>query len=104
MIDNPGIFERGVRDAERGTAVPLLDSEPRTPNSELPRVTARISGFSRLPLQASQNCGLMYCLSRLWMNSLSLSVKCRSRLGRTPSKGRDNLLIFPARQKEKSIS
>ena len=45
----------------------------RAVTARYPSVTARISGLSRCPLQASQNCGLMKALSRLRVNSLSLS-------------------------------
>src|SRR5690349_16542987 len=67
-----------------------------------PSLTARISGLSRLPLQASQNCGLMKLFRRLRVNSLSLSRYKRSRLGMMPSKGRLTLLTLPARQKVNS--
>jgi hypothetical protein len=48
--------------------------ELETRNSVPPNVTAKISGRSRLPSHASQNCGLMNALSRLRVNSLSLSA------------------------------
>ena len=59
MMDRPGIFERGVRSAERGVVVARFDSALRTPNSALESVTAKISGFNRLPRHASQNSGAM---------------------------------------------
>src|SRR6266853_147735 len=110
MMDRPGSVSR-----EGGSARDVADCGPRAAfaselasdaergtldgSSASPSLTARISGFNRLPRQASQNCGLMNALRRFLVNSLSLSAKRRCRLGTTPSKGWLLALILPARQK-----
>jgi excinuclease ABC subunit A len=84
-----GDVERGAWSVERGAcSVPEPASATqhatcraeaageggtRNTSSVPTKRTARISGFSRRPWHASQNCGLMKPLSRLRVNSLSLS-------------------------------
>jgi hypothetical protein len=76
MMERPGmecVLRFGVlRQAFHSRLSPLALTEhaPRLSTSLPPKVTARISGRSRLPSHASQNCGLMNALSRLRVNSL----------------------------------
>jgi hypothetical protein len=79
MIESPGITA-----LDWGRDAAFLFSESESPAfgggslnlalaSGPPRVTARISGLRRRPLQASQNRGFMKAFKRFLVNSLSLS-------------------------------
>ena len=101
-MDKPGILGgTGLRPVAFGVPSKAFleitggTSETAGGTPALPKVTAKISGFRRLPLHASQKLRTHVLLEPVAdLNSLSLSVAWRSKFGRTPSNGREIFADF----------